>query len=330
MRRLGFAIVLVLVLAACGGGGGGGDDDDGGDDDGGDVDAAVTPDAAPNTNPLDGIGTVELVDDGYMFLEGPQWLDGSQTLLFTDIPANTIFALAVAGAIEPFRDPSGNANGLAIAPGGALLAAEHGNRRVSITEGNGAPEDLATTYQSMRFNSPNDVVVRSDGTVYFTDPPYGLEDDNDRELPFMGVFRTTTAGGEPVAEWEGPLTARPNGIGLSPDERILYVSDTDEGVVRAFDVAADGSLSGERILTDDTPGADGLAIDVSGNLYVTTSAGIRVIAPDGTTWGTVEVPMQPSNCAFGGAGIVPGGTLYITARGALYRASVARPGLPTH
>jgi gluconolactonase len=319
MRRL----AILFVLAACGGGGGG---DDGADDDGGDDDAPA-PDAGPPINPLDGIGTVELVDGGYMFLEGPQWVESSQTLLFTDIPANTIFALVSPNSVAPFRNPSGNANGLALSADSELLAAEHGNRRISIADGSAAPTEVVATYQGMRFNSPNDVVVRSDGVVYFTDPPYGLASDADRELPFMGVFRTTTAGGEPVAEWEGALTARPNGIGLSPDESTLYVSDTDEGVVRAWDVAADGSLSGERILSDDTPGADGLAIDTAGNLFVTTSAGVRVIAPDGTTWGTIAVPMQPSNCAFGGA---DHRTLYMTAREDLYRVTLANPGLPTH
>jgi gluconolactonase len=322
MRRL---ILALGFLAACGGGGGGGDDDGGGDDGGGDDDAPA-PDAGPPTNPLDGIGTVELVDDGYMFLEGPQWIESSQVLLFTDIPANTIY-VQTSTSISPFRMPSGNANGLAMSATGDLLAAEHGNRRVSIGDGSGPADDVVTTYQGMRFNSPNDVVVRSDGVVYFTDPPYGLASDSDRELPFMGVFRTTTTGGEPVAEWEGALTARPNGIGLSPDEDTLYVSDTDEGVVRAWDVAADGSLSGERILSDDTPGADGLAIDTAGNLFVTTSAGVRVIAPDGTVWGTITVPMQPANCAFGDA---DHRTLYLTAREALYRVTLANPGLPTH
>jgi gluconolactonase len=278
-------------------------------------------------DPLDGIGEVTLVDDGYMFVEGPQWLASSGTLLFSDIPANTIFALMPAGNIEVFRDPSGNANGLALTADGSLLAAEHGNRAVSIAAPGQPPTALVTEYQGMRLNSPNDVIARDDGAVYFTDPPYGLASDADRELPFMGVFRTTTAGGEPVAEYMGPLTDRPNGIGLSPDQSVLYVSDTDAGLVRAWDIAAEGSLSGERTLSADTPGADGLAVDSAGNLFVSTSAGVRVIAPDGTTWGTIAVPMQPANCAFGGDDLR---TLYITARTGLYQVTLAHPGLDTH
>jgi len=324
-RALPFALPLALPLllgfAACGGG----DDDTSAGDGAAAIDAAI--DAAPVIDPLAGIGSVELVDDGYQFVEGPQWIDALGTLLFSDIPADTIYALTEPDPIRVFRMPSGNSNGLAIATDGALLAAEHGNRRVSITQ-DVAPDPLAETYQGHRLNSPNDVIARSDGTVYFTDPPYGLASDSDRELDFIGVFRVhAESGGEPVAEWMGPLTARPNGIGLSPDESILYVDDTDAGILRAWDVAADGSLSGERTLSSDVPGADGLAIDTAGNLFVSANDGVRVVAPDGTPWGTITVPEQPANCAFGDA---DHRTLYITARTGLYRVRLAVAGLPTH
>jgi gluconolactonase len=243
-------------------------------------------------------------------------------LLFSDIPADTIYQLEPPDTRTVFRSPSGNSNGLGLDPDGGLLAAEHGGRRVSRDD-----VTVVDDYQGMRLNSPNDVIARSDGTIYFTDPPYGIS-DADRELPFMGVFRVVPGAIQPLADWEGPLSARPNGIALSPDESILYVADTADGMLRAWDIAPDdGSLSGERVLSAEVPGADGMAVDTAGNLFVTTSLGVRVIAPDGTTWGTIGVPEQPANCAFGGD---DGRTLYITARTSLYRVELARAGLPTH
>ncbi|HEV8324837.1 MAG TPA: SMP-30/gluconolactonase/LRE family protein [Myxococcota bacterium] len=294
------------------------------------ADATAAADAGPAADPLAGAGAVTLVAGGFMFVEGPQWVASRGTLLFSDIPGDTIYELTPGtGAVAPFRTPSGNSNGLGLTPDGRLLAAEHGNRRVSVSDLGGPPAALADAYMGAALNSPNDVVARSDGTVYFTDPPYGITDAQ-RELSFMGVFRVPAPGApvpDPVAEWMGDLLARPNGIGLSPDESVLYVSDTDAGVVRAFDVAAGGALGVERVLSADVPGADGLAVDAAGNLFVATSAGIRALSPDGATWGTLAVPEQPANCAFGDA---DARTLYITARTSLYQVRLAGPGLPTH
>jgi gluconolactonase len=307
----------ILVGASCGGdgaaidGGAGRDATAGGD-------AGSAADAG---NPLDGIGTVELVGDGYMFVEGPVWRPATGDLLFSDIPADTIYRLTPPSSVEPFRSPSGMSNGLALDIDGRLLAAEHGNRRVSRTEASGDLVALATSYQGLSLNSPNDLAVRSDGTIYFTDPPYGI-DPQDQELSFNGVFRIAP-GGDLTAEWQGPMAARPNGVALSPDEQTLYIADT-LGVVRAHPVATDGSLGGPSPLISDSTGADGMAVDVDGNLYVTTSDGVRVYAADGSPWGTIPVPQQPANCTFGGA---DRRTLYITARTALYRVSVAIPGL---
>jgi gluconolactonase len=324
-RTVASALSLALLAAACG------DDDDVTDIDAaaGGIDAAPgpdgppLPDAGPRANPLDGIGAVTLVDEGYQFLEGPTWRAADGVLLFSDIPANTIYQLTPPSAIVSFRNPSGNANGLDSDTSGFLLAAEHGNRRVSLTMGDGTVVDFATEYMSSSLNSPNDIAVRKDGTVYFTDPPYGI-DDADRELDFMGVFRVAP-GGAITAEWEGALDKRPNGIALSPDETILYVSDTADGLVRAFEVATDGSLGVETAFTTNTPGADGMAVDTDGNLFVTTATGIRVFAPDGSMWGTIAVPRQPANCGFGDA---DAHTLYITAREGLYRVSMPIAGIP--
>ncbi|MFK7987630.1 MAG: SMP-30/gluconolactonase/LRE family protein [Sandaracinaceae bacterium] len=296
---------------------------DGGTDagplDAGSPDAAV--DAGPPTDPLDGIGTVEQVATDFAFLEGPHWREADGVLLFTDIPRSTIHRLAPPNTVDVFRMPSDAANGLATLPDGRLLAAEHGARRVSVTGSDGTVSAYAATFMDDRFNSPNDIAVRSDGTIYFTDPPYGLG-GAPRELDFNGVFRVSPAETVSV-EWMGATSSRPNGVSLSPDETVLYVADTAGGEVRAFDVASDGSTSGERVFATDTPGADGMAVDVAGNLFVTTSAGVRVYAPDGALWGTIDIPEAPANCAFGDT---DHRTLYVTARTSLYRVRLTIEG----
>jgi gluconolactonase len=305
---------LAVVLGACGG-------DAAVDRDASSTDGAVGGDAAPVSNPLDGIADVELVQEGFMFLEGPAWRAADGVLLFSDIPADTIYQLAPPATVTPFRNPSGESNGLASDINGLLLAAEHGNRRVSRTMAGGQVVEVAGDYEGASLNSPNDVAVRGDGTIYFTDPPYGIA-EAERELDFNGVFRVAPNGTLTV-EWPGALATRPNGIALSPDERTLYVADT-AGPIRAYDVATDGSLSGERVFTDDIGNADGLAVDDAGNVFAAASDGVRVFSPSGATWGTIAVPRQPANQGFGGPA---GTTLYITAQQGLYRVELPIPGL---
>lgn len=293
--------------------------------DGGGEDAA-SPDAGTAVDPLEGIGPVELVEDGFIFTEGPLWLPEQGVLLFSDVPGNTIHRVQPDGTVDIFRMPSGNANGLALDQSGQLLAAEHGNRRVSRSPIDGAPVDLVTEYDGKQLNSPNDITVASDGTIYFTDPPYGIE-PGEEELDFHGVFRIPAAGGEPVAEYEGPTeTNRPNGLVLSLDESFLYVADSQANVVHRFAVGNDGALTIDAapfITNITTP--DGMERDTFGNLFIAAQDGVRVYAPDGTPWGTITVPKQPSNVAFGGADYR---TLYITAREAVYRVQLANPGKP--
>lgn len=283
-------------------------------------------DAAPvdlgPVDPLAGRGPVELVAQGFTFTEGPQWIEADGTLLFSDIDGNTIHRLTPPAAISTYRMPSNNSNGLAVDQEGRLLAAEHGARRVSVATLGQAEVTLVERYQGQRLNSPNDLVVRSDGTIYFTDPPYGLG-NRQREVPFNGVYRIDRMG-DLTAEWEGPLSSRPNGLALSPDEQVLYVADT-VGLVRAYDVLASGALANERIFVPNLGGPDGMAVDTAGNLYVTASAGVAVYGPDGHAFGVIPVPRQPANCAFGGA---DHRTLYITARQGLYRVALSIPGLP--
>jgi gluconolactonase len=170
-------------------------------------------------------------------------------------------------------------------------------------------------------NSPNDIAVRADGTIYFTDPPYGI-DPADQDLDFNGLFRVDP-GGALTAEWRGALDTRPNGVALSPDQRTLYLADTTAGLT-AFAVQVDGSLSDERPFVPSVPNADGLAVDTGGNVYVAAADGVRVYAPDGSLWGTIAVPRQPANAAFGEP---DARTLYITARQGLYRVRLTHPGI---
>lgn len=288
------------------------------------VDAPLGLDTSIDTpdfgDPLAGIGAVEVIQGGFQFTEGPQWREAEADLVFTDIPANTIYRYQPGGAPAPLVNPSNNANGLAVDGNGVLLAAEHGSRSVTRA---GSPTPVASQFEGKRLNSPNDLIVADDGTIYFTDPPYGIQ-DNERELDIMGVFRVAPDG-TLTAEHRGPLTARPNGIGLSPDGGILYVADTADGNVYRFPLQLSGALGPRSVFAQTAGNPDGLAIDIGGNVFVTTSAGVEVFSPTGSRWGAIAVPLQPSNCAFGDA---DHRTLYITARTTLYRVRLAHPGLP--
>ena len=287
-------------------------------------------DAGPGgpADPFDGIGDIELVaesheDVNFQFLEGPHWRpDG--TLVFSDLafgaPGNaTIYVLTPPSTIAILRRPSGGANGNATAPDGELVTCLQADRKV--VRGTATATDVVTEYMGDPLNAPNDLVFRSDGTWYFTDPGYGVADP---DLAFRGVFRVTP-GDELFAEYTDAESRRPNGIALSPDEGTLYVSDTEAGVVRAFDVAPDGSLSEGRLFVPSISGADGMAIDVTGNVYVATSSGVQVFNPeDGSLWGTIELPRTPANCAFGDT---DKRTLYVTAREGLYRVRLPVVGI---
>lgn len=244
------------------------------------------------------------------FSEGPVWI-AEGFLLFTDIPANKILQWDEAGGLTVWRDDSGMANGLALDREGRLISCEHGNRRVARTEQDGTMTVIAETIGGNRFNSPNDVAVRSDGMLFFTDPNYGLS-GRPAELSEEAVYRVMP-GEEPVKVAEG--FSKPNGIAFSPDESLLYIADTARAHVRVFTVNADGSLSGDRVFAE-MGNPDGMKVDVEGNLYVTASTGVPVYNPQGELIETIVVPQQPANCGFGDADFK---TLYITARTALYK-----------
>jgi gluconolactonase len=206
---------------------------------------------------------------------------------------------------------------------GRLVVCEHGNRRVSRTEADGTVVALATHYQGKRLNSPNDVVTRSDGSVYFTDPPYGVQAE-DKELELHGVYMITP-GGDLVLLADD--SDRPNGLAFSPDEKVLYVDDTRRRHVRAFDVRRDGTLGRGRAFADlrspASGGPDGMKVDIEGNLYVAASGGTWLFDSAGGHLGTIVTPEQPANLAFGDADRC---TLCITARTSVYRVRVRVAG----
>jgi gluconolactonase len=230
-----------------------------------------------------------------------------------------IFQLAADDEISEFRRPSNGANGLAVDTEGRLLAAENFMRRVTRTESDGTVTPIAEEFEGVPLNQPNDIAVRSDGTIYFTDPYFA---DGTTNLDFHGVFRIAPDGSL-TAERSGAITEQPNGVALSSDEGLLYVSNWAADLVWVFDVADDGSLSEAWTFVTTGDGPDGMAVDAAGNGFATSGRGIEVFAPDGAPWGVIRVPRWPAKCAFGSD---DGRTLYITAGEALYRVMLAHPG----
>lgn len=289
--------------------------------------------------------TVEKVGDGFKFLEGPVWVHakGQGYLLFSDIPANVIRKWDPKNGFSVFLEKSGftgtitpdvggqsnngfevvnliGSNGITIDKQGRIVFCTHGDREVVRLEKNGKRTVLASRYEGKRLNSPNDLVFKSDGSLYFTDPPSGLRDGDknpQKELPFNGVYRLS----------KGKLTllakdfVRPNGIAFSPDEKYLYVNDTVRKVIERFEVQPDGGVTNRKIITDmnsDTaPGApDGMKVDKQGNIYCTGPKGFWIMSPEGKHLVTIKTKELPANLNWGDADAK---TLYLTARTGLYR-----------
>jgi gluconolactonase len=270
---------------------------------------------------------LERLATGFWFTEGPVWC--GDNLLFSDIPQNRIMCLSMRGEnpeITIFRSPSGHSNGLTLDKSGRLVACEHGTRQVTCRDMAGSLSWFVDRYEGKRLNSPNDVVVKSDGGVYFTDPPYGLANPEiQQELPFSGVYRFSPEGNLTllVDDFDGP-----NGLAFSPDESVLYVDDSARGHIRAFDVTPNGHLKNGHVLIDmqlPEPGLpDGMKIDQQGNIYCTGAGGLWVIQPDGECLGRIILPELPSNLAWGDQDWQ---SLYITARSSIYRLRMAAPGI---
>ncbi|MFB2939250.1 SMP-30/gluconolactonase/LRE family protein [Aerosakkonemataceae cyanobacterium BLCC-F154] len=268
---------------------------------------------------------LERVATGFQFTEGPIWFAEGKYLLFSDIPANKIYKLSSDRQVTIFREPSNNSNGLTRDKQGRLIACEHGKRRVTRTEKDGTIAVLADKFQGKKLNSPNDIVVKSDGTIYFTDPPYGIQPEQ-QEQPIQGVYR--------LAPNDNQITLvadnfdKPNGLAFSPDEKQLYIDDSERRHIRVFDVQENGTLANDRIFYDmktKKPGLpDGMKIDLQGNIYCTGGGGIWVFDSKGNHLGTIVTPEVPANCAWGDEDWQ---TLYITAGTSLYKIRVNIPGI---
>lgn len=276
---------------------------------------------------------VELVADGFRFTEGPVWFREDGCLVFSDIPANTMYRWCPSTGVSVFRKPSGydgedypdgqevGSNGLTRNAEGRLTVCEHGNRRVTRVEQDGSLTVLASEWNGKRLNSPNDLVYKSDGSLFFTDPPYGLrgqDQDPAKELEFNGVYRIADGALDLLVD---DLT-RPNGLAFSPDERALYVANSDGNrkVWMRYAVSADGRLASGDVFFDATSFSegglpDGLKVDLAGNLFATGPGGVLVFTPSGEHLGTIRVPQTCANVAWGD----DGKTLYITANTAVYR-----------
>ncbi len=277
---------------------------------------------------------LEVIAGGFEWTEGPVWVpksgDEPGHLLFSDIPRNSVFKWVEGQGASLYLKPSGytgvsdygsepGCNGLVLDSKGRLVSCEHGDRRISVMTKQGGKRTLVDNYQGKRFNSPNDAVYHSNGDLYFTDPPYGLPnryDDPRRELDFCGVYRLSS---------DGELTlltddmTRPNGIGLSPDEKTLYVAQSDPAAAiwKAFPIKNDGTLGEGRVIHDATdavdklPGLpDGMAVDKDGNIFATGPGGVYVFNPGGRLLGRISTGERTANCTFGGP---DGSMLYLAA-----------------
>ena len=254
------------------------------------------------------------------FTEGPVWVPAQKCLLFSDIPADTIYRWSEDGGLKVFRRPSRKSNGNSLDLTGRLLTCEHGSRTLTRTEKDGKVTTLAASYNRKKLNSPNDVVVKSDGTIWFTDPPYGIKPQMS-EQPRNHVFRLDPGAAEPVAVADD--MTRPNGLCFSPDEKHLYVANSDRKAhhVRRFAVRPDNTLAGGKVFVTIAPGGpDGMRVDSSGRLYSTAGNGVQVFSPEGKLLGVIRTPKPAANCAFGGP---DGTTLFITARGSVWAADLA-------
>lgn len=287
---------------------------------------------------------IEMLADGFAWSEGPVWLRDGGYLLFSDIPNNTIYRWDDLSGLQVYLRPAGymwadppgaelGTNGLAVDAEGRLLMADHGNRQIArLDSTNFTRTTIADRYNGKRLNSPNDLVIRSNGDVYFTDPPYGLEGLNEnpnKELRFNGVYRVRTNG--EVSLLSDELTY-PNGIAFSPDERTLYVANSDpkRPIWMAFDVTPDGMTSNGRVFFDATQLVDqgkrgmpdGMAVDRAGNIFATGPGGVLVFSPQGEHLGTISTGELIANVTFGGDGSV----LYMTSDNLLARINTTTVG----
>lgn len=265
---------------------------------------------------------IEKLADGFQFTEGPAWSrDGF--LLFSDNVTNKLYKFVFGTGAVDYADIPGGPNGNTYDVQGRLYTCEFRTRRVTRTSKKGAVEVLASKFEGKRLNAPNDIVVRRDGQIYFTDPAFGNQQDS-RELDFFGVYRITSKGDlEAIARWK----TRPNGITISANGKILYVADSDARVIRAYDLDRSGVASKERVVVENISGVpDGIRVDEEGNLYVAAKAVYVYSSPErgpSKLIGTIELAQTPSNLTFGEADLQ---SLFITARPFVYRVRLGVKG----
>jgi gluconolactonase len=271
---------------------------------------------------VDKAASVECLSTGFGFTEGPVW-SPDEYLLFSDITGDVIRRWDEVSGIQEWRRPSSKSNGLSYDADLRLIACEHATSRVTRTEQDGTQTTIASHYEGKELNSPNDVVVKSDGSIYFTDPPFGRMADfgieREQELDFQGVYRVSPESGTLTLLVDDFET--PNGLCFSPDESMLYVNDTLRMQIRVFNVRPDGTLEdGHSFFTEpgspSDGGPDGMKVDEHGNLYCTGPGGIWVFSPKAEHLGTVEVPEGVKNLNWGDRDWK---SLYITASKSLYR-----------
>ena len=279
---------------------------------------------------IDLTAPIQKLASGFDWSEGPVWIKQGGYLVFSDVPSNTVYRWKEGEGVSVYLQPSGytgseprsgepGSNGLTTDSQGRLVLCEHGDRRVGRVEKNGRHFTLADKFNGKRFNSPNDLAYKSNGDLYFTDPPYGLVgniDDPKKEIPFQGVYRLKPNGEVTLLT---DKMSRPNGIAFSPDEKTLYVANSDpkQAVWMAYDVKSDGDIANGRVFFDAThlvsPARkglpDGLKVDASGNLFATGPGGVFLFSPDGKHLGTINTGEATANCGWGD----DGSTLYITA-----------------
>jgi len=282
---------------------------------------------------------VARLETGFTFTEGPIWNAEGEFLLFSDMPGDVRRRWSAADGVSEVMRPANRCNGMVYDAQGRLLVCEHSTSSL-VRESGDEREAIATHFRGKELNSPNDVITRSDGTIYFSDPWYGRMPvfgvERERELGFQGVYKLPAGGGDlelVVGEDEFEM---PNGLCFSPDESLLYINDTPNARIRVYDVAADGSLANGRLFLDeigdgevDHGAPDGMKCDERGNIWVSGPGGVWVINAAGEHIGVIEVPEVVGNLAWGGAGWR---TLFIPSSTSLYRieTKVASAPLPYH
>ena len=248
---------------------------------------------------------IERIANGFRWAEGPVYIPAWRCLIWSDIPNDRMMRWdEMTGHVGVFRQPAGYANGHTLDPQGRLVSCEHGTRRVTRTEADGSISVLADRWQGKRFNSPNDVVVHSDGSIWFTDPSYGIDSNYEghkaeSEIGGCHVYRIDPHGAR--IDCVATDFVRPNGLAFSLDERKLFIADTRRNHIRLFDVVGDGSLSGGDVFTTNTVGVfDGIRLDETGRVWAAAGPGVHCYASDGALIGRIELPEAVSNLVFGG------------------------------